>query len=338
MIIAVDAMGGDYAPAEIVKGAAQGSRLHEVDVVLVGDESAIRAHLPAEFARSSAISIRHAAETIGMDEHAAAVRTKRDASVVVAASLVKDGAADAMVSVGNTAAAMVVATLRLGLISGIDRPALAAVFPSRGGATIMLDAGAVVDCSVENLIQFALMGSVYAEKVLSIGNPRVGLLSVGEEKSKGSELVKAAHDELAASAVNFIGNVEGGDLFSDRADVIVTDGFSGNVALKAAEGLVEHAIQLLRDDLRRHPLAMIPLAMLKPTLNRLKKRLDYSEYGGAPLLGLNGVCIIGHGRSNAHAVSNAVRAAKEAVIGGVIPAIRDSLAAQEARRPALNKD
>lgn len=338
MRIAVDAMGGDYAPAEIVKGAAQGSRLHGVDVVLVGDESAIKAHLPTGFANSSAISIKHAAEAIGMDEHAAAVRTKKDASVVVAASLVKEGEADAMISVGNTAAAMAVATLRLGRIPGIDRPAIATVFPSRSGATILLDAGAVVDCSVENLVQFAVMGSVYAEKVLSIENPRIGLLSVGEEKSKGSELVHAAYDVLAAGKLNFIGNVEGSDLLSGAADVIVTDGFSGNVALKTAEGLVEHTVALLKDDLRRHPLALIPLAMLKPTLSRIKKKLDYSEYGGAPLLGLNGVCIIGHGRSNAHAVSNAVRAAKEAVSGDVVAAIRDSVAAQEAREPALKKN
>jgi len=334
MIIAVDAMGGDYAPAEIVKGAAQGSKLHKVNVILVGDETKIRAHLPSEFARSSSVTIQHAADVIGMDEHAAAVRTKKDASVVVAASLVKEGRADAMVSVGNTAAAMAVATLRLGRIQGIDRPAIATVMPSASGATIMLDAGAVVDCTVANLKQFAVMGSIYAEKVLSISHPRIGLLSVGEEKSKGSDLIKTAHEELVAMPLNFIGNVEGRDLFSGAADVIVTDGFAGNVALKTAEGLAEHIERLFKDEVYSHPLAKVPLALLLPFLSRFKSRLDYSEYGGAPLLGLNGMCIIGHGRSKARAVANAVRAAKEAVDGGVVGAIRSSLTAANATATA----
>ena len=337
MIIAVDAMGGDYAPAEIVKGAAQGSKLCGVDVILVGDEAKIRPHLPPEFARSSRVMIRHAAEVIGMDEHAAAVRTKKDASVVVAASLVKEGKADAMVSAGNTAAAMAIGMLRLGRISGIDRPAIAAVMPSASGPTVVLDVGAVVDCTVENLRQFAVMGSFYAERVLSIDRPRVGLLSVGEEKSKGSEVIKAAHEALASAAVNFIGNVEGRDLFSGAADVIVTDGFAGNVALKTAEGLAEYLNALIRDELRAHPLAYVPLALLKPFLNRLKKKLDYSEYGGAPLLGLNGVCIIGHGRSKARAIANAVRAATEAASGGVVAAIQDAVAQAPVAAQAVEK-
>jgi len=323
MIIAVDAMGGDFAPGEIVKGAAQGGRLHGVDVILVGDEIRIKRCLPPEFARSNHVTIRHAADTIEMDEHASAIRTKKDASVVVAASLVKDGRADAMVSVGNTAAAMAVATLRLGRISGIDRPAIATVMPSASGATVLLDAGAVVDCSVANLKQFAVMGSVYAENALGIARPRVGLLSVGEERSKGSDLIKAAHKELVAMPINFVGNVEGRDLFSGAADVIVADGFAGNVALKTAEGLAEFLQNSFENEVHSHPLARIPLAMLLPFLARLRKKLDYSEYGGAPLLGLNGVCIIGHGRSKARAVANAVKAAKEAVGGGVIAAIQE---------------
>ena len=331
MIIAVDAMGGDYAPAEIVKGAAQGSKQYGVDVILVGDENAIRRYLPAEFAKSESITIRHTTEAIRMDEHVDAVRTKRDASVVVAASLVKEGKADAMVSVGNTAAAMAVATIKLGRIKGIDRPAIATVWPSKSGATIMLDAGAVADCSVENLLQFGYMGSIYAEKVLSIKNPRVGLLSIGEEKGKGNEITRAAYDELANSVLNFIGNAEGRDMFTGAADVVVADGFAGNVALKVAEGLFEHVAQVMKDDLKAHPLVWIPVAFLMPFMKRIKNKLDYSEYGGAPLLGLNGICIIGHGRSNAHAVSNAVRAAKEAVSGGVVSAIRDAITKKEAK-------
>lgn len=332
MRIAVDAMGGDFAPGEIVKGAALGSKLYDVDVILVGDESAIRNHLPAESDRSGRISIQHAAEAIGMNEHVDAVRTKRNASVVVAASMVKDGSADAMLSVGNTAAAMAAATLRLRRISGIDRPAIAALMPTKSGISILVDAGAVVDCTVEHLVQFALMGSIYADKVLSISNPRVGLLSVGEEESKGSEAVRAAHRELARQPINFIGNVEGRDIFSGRVDVIAADGFAGNVALKTAEGLAEYAKELVTDELRRHPLAWAPIVMLASSLKRIKRKIDYREYGGAPLLGLEGVCIIGHGRSDARAVANAVRAAREAVSGGVVSAIRDAIAGAEDRR------
>ncbi len=333
MIIAVDAMGGDFAPAEIVKGAAQGSKLQDVDVILVGDEGAIKHHLPAEFAASSRVTIRHASEVITMDDHVDAVRTKRDASMVVAASIVKKGEADAMVSVGNTAATMAVATLRLGRIKGIDRPAIATVWPGKNGPTIMLDAGAVADCSVENLRQFAVMGSVYAEKVFSIPNPRVALLSIGEEKSKGNEVVRAAYEVLGDSSLNFIGNVEGRHLLSNEADVIVADGFAGNVALKVAEGLMEHVKGVVKDDLQVHPLAKIPLMFLAPMFRRLQKKLDYAEYGGAPLLGLNGICIVGHGRSNARAVANAVRAAKDAATGNVVSTIRDSVAGIEKQEP-----
>lgn len=338
MIIAVDAMGGDYAPAEIVKGAAQGSISHDVDVILVGDRDTVKRHLPAEFARSERIAIEHASESIAMHEHVDAVRTKRDASVVVAASLVRKGRADAMVSVGNTAAAMAIASLKLGRIGGIDRPAIATVLPNPKGASILLDAGAVVDCQVHHLKQFAMMGSVYAEKVLSVANPRVGLLSVGEEKSKGSELVRAAHEALAESGLNFVGNVEGRDLFSGTADVIASDGFAGNVALKAAEGIIDYIVHVIREELAAHPLGWIPVAMLRPAMGRLRKKLDYSEYGGAPLLGINGVCIIGHGRSKAIAVASAVRAAKEAVANGVIQAIRDAAARQHAGSGAAPTD
>ncbi|MGB9620032.1 MAG: phosphate acyltransferase PlsX [Armatimonadota bacterium] len=327
MRIAVDAMGGDYAPAEIVKGVVQGCRLHEVDAVLVGDEARIKRFVASAGANPARVTIRHAAEVIGMDEEVDAVRTKKDASVVVAASMVASGEADAMVSLGNTAAAMAVATLKLGRISGIDRPAIATVWPGKTGPTILLDAGAVADCTVENLKQFAMMGSIYAEKVLSIARPRVALLSIGEEKCKGNELTRAAHEELEKLPINFVGNVEGRHLFSSVADVVVTDGFTGNVALKAAEGLVEHVMELIQEDVRTHPLNRIPILLLMPLVRRIKRRLDYSEYGGAPLLGLNGVCIIGHGRSRANAVANAVRAAREAVEGGVVRAIRDALGA-----------
>lgn len=326
MRIAVDAMGGDYAPAEIVKGAALGSKLHDVDVILVGDEAAIKHHLPSEYANSSRISIHHTDEAIGMDEHIDAIRTKKNASVVVAASMVREGRADAMVSVGNTAAAMAVATLKLGRIRGIDRPAIAAVAPGKDGPTILLDAGAVADCTPEILLQFAIMGSIYAEKVFGVDNPRVGLLSIGEEKSKGNELTRATHELLASSDLNFLGNVEGRDLFTSVVDVFVADGFTGNVVLKVAEGTAEYITGMIKDYVRSNPLAWIPAMLFMPFMKIIKnKKMDYSEHGGAPLLGLDGVCIIGHGRSNAHAVSNAVRAAKEAVQGDVVSTIRDAV-------------
>lgn len=335
MRIAVDAMGGDFAPVEVVRGAILGSQLHDVDVILVGNTDEIKQCLPSRLP-SARVTIRHASEVIEMHEQVDAVRTKKDASIVVAAALVKEGEADAMVSMGNTAAAMATATLRLGRIRGIDRPAIATFLPNKAnGITVMLDAGAVVDCTPEILAQFALMGSVYCERVLGIAKPRVGLLSIGEEKTKGNELTRRTYDLLVGSRLNFIGNVEGRDLFSGAVDVMVADGFVGNVALKTAEGLVDLVKAAIKERLRADPLAwmatvlMLPgMLLMIPAMKRLRRSLDYSEYGGAPLLGINGVCIIGHGRSNARAVASAVMAAKEAVARGMVAAIRDSIASE----------
>jgi len=325
MKIAVDAMGGDFAPAEIVRGAVRGAELYGVDLILVGDEKAIRSHLPSTTAR---VEVRHTTETIDMNDHAAAVRTKPDAPVVVAADMVREGLADAMVSLGNTAAAMAVATFRLGRIEGVDRPAIAIMLPQATGFSILLDAGAVVDCTAQNLKQFAVMGSVYAEKVMGINSPRVALLSIGEEPCKGNDLTRTAYEALMESKLNFIGNVEGRHLFSGAADVVVCDGFVGNVALKSAEGLAEYVMGLLKREIGSHPLMQVPLLFLKPAINRLKRNIDYAEYGGAPLLGVNGICIIGHGRSKALAVANCIRAAKSAVESGVVAAIREHCTAQ----------
>ncbi len=322
-VIAVDAMGGDNAPGEIVKGACEGSKIHDVDVILVGDETAIREHLPQHALESGSVSIRHASEVVEMADPAAAIRTKKDSSVVVCAELVKKGEAEAMVSMGNTAAAMAIATLKFRQIEGVDRPAIATVFPSRSGATILLDAGAVVECSPNMLKQFGVMGSIYAQKVLKIGNPRVGLLSVGEEKSKGSELIRQAHILLMDAGINFVGNVEGGDLMNGAVDVMVADGFVGNVVLKSTEGIAEYLQTIFLEEVKKHPWTKLPIALLYPSLRRIRKKLDYSEYGGAPLLGLNNMCIIGHGRSKARAVVNACKAAKEAVDRGVVSTIRD---------------
>jgi glycerol-3-phosphate acyltransferase PlsX len=248
--------------------------------------------------------------------------------VVVAAGLVKSGEANAMISLGNTAAAMAVATLKLGRIPGIIRPAIVAVLPGKESNTLMLDAGATADCTVEQLAQFALMGSIYAEKVMKKPSPRVAVLSIGEEPTKGNELTKATHAALSEGALNFIGNVEGRDLFTGAADVIVTDGFVGNVALKTAEGLGEF-IQSLLKEIGDRKLLRIPLLFLLPSLKRMKRRFDYAEYGGAPLLGVNGVCIIGHGRSNAKAVSSAIRTAMESVDRDIINCIKTSLPSLE---------
>ncbi|HPP74217.1 MAG TPA: phosphate acyltransferase PlsX [Armatimonadota bacterium] len=333
MRIAVDAMGGDYAPAEIVKGAVGAAALYDVDIVLVGDEQAIKSHLPKRMDMNGRVEVHHTPDCIRMDDHVDSIRTKPGASVVIAAGMVRSREAQAMISVGNTAAAMAVATLKLGRIPGIDRPAIATILPSKGGNTILLDAGATADCSVNNLLQFAIMGSIYAEKVLKKPQPRVGLLSIGEESSKGNELTKATHPVLREMDINFIGNVEGRDLFSGGADVVVADGFVGNVALKVAEGLADLLLGQFRE-MSKNPILKISLLCLKPALMQVKRRFDYTQYGGAPLLGVNGVCIIGHGRSNAKAVSSAIRAAKEAVDHDIINCIKTSLPSVE-RSPAV---
>lgn len=322
MKIAVDAMGGDYAPAEIVKGSVEAAREYGIPIILVGDQDRIQTELAALSATSEPnIEVQHASEVVEMNEHPAhAIRRKTDSSIVVAGKLVKSGEAQATVSAGNTGAAMAVATLKVGRIPGIDRPAIASFLPTIKGKCIMLDAGANVDCTVDNLIQFAVMGSRYAERVLKVDNPRVGLLSIGEEPSKGDELTKATNVRLAESDLNFIGNVEGKDIFRGAADVVVCDGFAGNIVLKVAEGVGELIAKLLVQELGR--LSLIESAA--PALQCLKSKMDYAEYGGAPLLGVNGVCIIGHGRSDAKAIRNAIRAAADAVENDVVGCIRAS--------------
>ncbi len=329
MRIAVDAMGGDYAPAEIVKGAVGAAAVYDVDIILVGDETAIKPYIPKRMDGPGRISIFHTPDCIGMNDCVSSVRTKSNASVVVAAGMVRKGEADAVISLGNTAAAMAVATLKLGRIPGIERPAIATVLPNKAGITLMLDGGATADCSPENLVQFAVMGSIYAEKVLKKPNPRVGILSIGEEPTKGNELTKAAYAQMSElENINFIGNVEGRGIFDGSADVVVADGFVGNVALKVAEGIADLIMGLFRS-LGKSILLKLPLLILKPAFTRMKGRFDYAHYGGAPLLGVNGICIIGHGRSNAEAVSSAIRAAKEAVEQAIIECIKTSLPNQE---------
>ena len=313
-VIAVDAMGADKAPRPEIEGAILASKHHNVRVLLVGREEQLRAELQHHpSAANLPIEVVHASEVISMDDKAAqAVRSKRDSSMRVGLRLVREGHAAGFITAGNTGAAMATAKLVLGTLPHVDRPALAAVFPtSKGSAAILVDVGANVDCKPYNLEQFAVMGEIYSRSIFEIARPRVGLLSVGEEESKGNELTKEAHALLKQLPLNFIGNVEGRDLYNGQADVIVCDGFVGNVALKTSEGLVEAVRFLLKESLQSTITSQVGAILSKRAFADFKRRLDYSEYGGAPLLGVKGVCIIGHGSSNANAIKNAIRVATQ---------------------------
>lgn len=328
MKIAVDAMGGDRAPAEIVCGAVEACRELNVDIVLVGDEKAVQEFLPSEN-RPAGISIRHAAETVEMDEQPLlALRRKKDASVAVAAELLRDGQADAVVTAGNTGAAMAATTMRAGRLPGVDRPAIAVVLPSVSGKVVVLDAGANVSCRPHNLLQFGLMGSIYAQCELGLASPRVGLLSIGEEEGKGNELTKAAHGMLTESGLNFVGNVEGQDIGVGSVDVVVCDGFVGNIVLKVAEGFAQCFASMLRTELGVGWRTKAGFWLLQNGFRSFKRRMDYSEYGGAALLGISGVCIIGHGSSNARAISRAIAVAKQCVEAGIVGRLRSALASE----------
>src|SRR3990172_1025914 len=316
MRIAVDAMGGDHAPEAIVSGAVAAARELGVDVVLVGPEGRVREEL-ARHGGAPALEIVDAPEVIEMNEAPAmALRRKRRASIVVAVELLKARRVDAVVTAGHTGAAMGAALLGLGRVPGVDRPALALVLPTQTAQpAILLDVGANVDCKPHHLLQFALMGAAYANRVLGATSPRVGLLSNGTEEGKGSELTLAATPLLRASGLNFVGNVEARDVFLGVADVVVCDGFVGNVALKFGQGLALAIRNIVKDELRglRGKLLRLYLAPLVGSILRLYRRIDYREYGGAPLLGIDGVVIVAHGSSNARALRNAVRVAIETV-------------------------
>ena len=309
--VAIDAMGGDYAPREVVAGAISAARELGVEVILVGPTNRINAELQsANPDPALPVRVLDAPEVIGMAEAPAmALRRKRQASILVAVEALRRGEADAVVSAGNTGAAMAATLLTLGRIEGIDRPAIAAVLPTLRGRAIMVDVGANVDCRPKHLLQFAIMGSVYANRVLGIADPRLALMSNGAEDTKGNEVVIQAADLLRRSGLNFIGNAEGRDFFAGAADVAVCDGFVGNLLLKFGEGLALGIFTLLREELSRGALVRLGVLLATPRLRALARRMDYTEYGGAPLLGVRGVCVIGHGRSNANAVKNAIRVA-----------------------------
>lgn len=326
MKIAIDAMGGDYAPEEIVKGAVLACRELGAEIILVGNEDKISATLKEQSISGLKLEIYNATEVIEMDEHPAnAVKKKKDSSLLVANRLVKEGAASAVISAGNTGAAMTASLLTLGRIKGINRPAIASPMPTKTGVSVLIDAGANADCDPDNLLQFALMGSIYAEQVFGLPKPRVGLLSIGEEETKGNKLTLAAHQLLRQSPINFIGNIEGRDVHHGECDVIVCDGFVGNIVLKLSEGLAGALFSQIKAALTRNLITTTGALLVKSAFKSLKGRMDYTEYGGAPLLGLNGISIISHGRSNAKAIKNAVKAAMKAVNEDIVGKIAASL-------------
>jgi glycerol-3-phosphate acyltransferase PlsX len=321
-------MGGDLGSGVVVAGAVEAAREFGTAVTLVGQETVVRRHLEAYPAGVLDVAVFHAPETVAMDESpSVALRRKKQSSIRIGLELLKRDEADAFVSAGNTGAVMATALVVLGPLPGVERPAIAIVIPTKTGRAVLLDAGANVDCKPRHLHQFGIMGSVYAEAVLGTRVPRVGLLSIGQEESKGNELTREAFKELEEDAgIRFIGNVEGRDVFNGQVDVVVCDGFTGNVALKIGEGVAEVFVSLLREELTRDVWSWAGALLMRRSLHRFRRRLDYSEYGGAPLFGVDGVCIIGHGRSSPKAIKNAIRVAGECVTKQVIPHIRDGVA------------
>ena len=314
MKIVVDAMGGDYAPDVVIQGAIAAVKEYGAEIILVGNKDKVEALLKKHHYSGSNIEVHHAEDVIGMNEPAAtSIRRKRNSSIVVGVNLVKEGKGAAFLSAGNTGAAVCAATLGLGLLPGIERPGIALVTPTLKGFSLIVDVGANIDPKPSQLLQYGIMGDAYCRYILKKENPSVGLLNIGEEEAKGTDFVKEAFSLLEKSKLNFIGNVEGRDLFSGKSDVIVCDGFVGNVALKVSESAAEAMQVFLKRHILSSIMGRIGVLFLLPSLKRFKKDLDYAEYGGAPLLGVNGVVIIGHGRSNVKAIKNAIRVAKEEI-------------------------
>ena len=315
--IALDAMGGDHAPVEIVRGALLAAAEYPVEIILVGQEEVIRRELGSKPVPSN-VSVVDAREVVGMDDTALApLRKKRNSSIRVCANLVAEDRADAFVSAGNTGATWTSARAVMGMIEGVSRPALAAILPSTKGHTLLLDVGANVETKPHHLREFAVMGHFYSQMLFGMEHPRVGLLSVGEEEGKGNDLTKETYRVLEETGLNFIGNVEGRDVYNGNADVVVCDGFTGNVVLKASEALGEMVSKTIREEMTKSLRRKIGGLLARGAFDGLKKRMDYSEYGGAPLLGVKGGCIVCHGRSNAKAIKNAIRVAREFAINRI---------------------
>jgi glycerol-3-phosphate acyltransferase PlsX len=338
-VIALDAMGTDRAPKAEVEGAVQAARQYGVRVLLVGPQDLVHAELRRHSSAARLpIEIVHASEYITMQDKVEAIRAKRDNSMRVGLRMVREGQASGFVTAGNTGAAMATAKIVLGALPGVDRPALAAVFPTApGNPAMLLDVGANVDCTAQNLAEFAVMGEVYFRALFGkdTEGPRVGLLSIGEEEAKGNDLTRAAFRLLKELPLNFIGNVEGRDLYTGQVDVIVADGFVGNVALKISEGVANLVRTALKESLKATITRQVGALLSRSAFTDFKKRLDHTEYGGAPLLGVKGVCIITHGSSNANAMKNAVRVAAELAERGITQSIERGLAAL---RPVANME
>jgi glycerol-3-phosphate acyltransferase PlsX len=322
MRVAVDVMGGDFGPKVMVEGSLKAAQEYQIDVFLVGAEDVIKKEMGNSSPLGSNVTIVNAAESIDMGEGLLSFRRKKRSSIRVGTQLVKDKKADAFVSTGNTAAVVYISRKVLGHLQGIEKPALSLLVPTLKGHTLLVDVGANVNCRPHDLYQFAVMGHIFMKNVCHMENPRIALMSVGEEETKGNDLIKEVFDRLQASALNFIGNVEGKDIYSGSADVIVSDGFTGNIALKVSEGVVDTVLSMARTEMMRNFFAKIGFFLMKRNLKKLYKRLNYAEYGGAPLLGLNGVCVIGHGRSNPIAVKNAIRLAKDFVASQAVEKIQ----------------
>jgi len=327
--IAVDSLGGDFAPEQIVEGALQAAEMHGISSILTGDERRIR-ELIAGRPGSELLEVVHAPESIGMHESPVeAVRHKKNSSLVAAAQLVKEGKAAGLVSAGSTGAMLAASLFVIGRIKGVERPAITSLMPTLQGVSLIADVGANVDCRPSHLVQFAHMASIYAEHVLQIHRPKVGLLNIGEEPGKGNALAKEVYELLSQSGLNFIGNIEGRDIPKGHADVVICDGFVGNVVLKFAEGLGTALFDMLKAEFTSSLVSSLGALMLKPGLKKIKKRMDYTEYGGAPLLGVKGVAIVAHGSSNAKAVRNAIRVARDAAENNMVSTIEAALAAGE---------
>jgi glycerol-3-phosphate acyltransferase PlsX len=326
MRIAVDAMGGDFGPKVMVEGAFKAAEEFQVEILLVGVEDLIKKEFRKSNSSGPKITIINASEAIGMGEGLLSFRRKKRSSIRVGSQLVKDGEADAFVSTGNTAAVVYISKKVLGALKGVEKPALSLLVPTLKGLTLLVDVGANVNCRPHDLVQFAIMGHIFMKNVCGVANPRVALMSIGEEETKGNDLIKQVFERLQVSPLNFIGNVEGKDIYSGNAEVIVSDGFTGNIALKVSEGVVETVLSMARTEIMKNFFSKIGFILMKKNLKKLYKRIHYSEYGGAPLLGLSGVCVVGHGRSNPIAVKNAIRLAKDFVASGILEKIQSEIA------------
>jgi glycerol-3-phosphate acyltransferase PlsX len=326
MRVAVDAMGGDFGPRVTVEGAVKAAQEYKIEVLLVGAEELIKKEFDRFNNTKAKIDLIDAAEAIGMGEGLLSFRRKQSSSIRVGTQLVKKGEAEAFVSTGNTAAIVYLSKRILGALKGVEKPALSLLVPTIKGLTLLLDVGANVNCRPHHLEQFALMGHIFMQSVMGQKEPRIGLMSIGEEESKGNELTKEVFERLQSSTLNFIGNVEGKDIYSGKADVIVSDGFTGNVALKVSEGVVDTIFYMARNEVMKNIFSKIGFFLMKRNLRKLYRKVDYTEYGGAQLLGINGVCIIGHGRSNANAVKNAVGLARDFVVNKVQDKIQGEVA------------